>query len=77
MTPPLLSSDIHQSMADTAFYCSSANFKQTPKRPRGGIARKFLQGQVTCNLNHSSDSHHPAWARCTTWEGRMSFVSSA
>ncbi len=37
---------------------------------RGADAAKFLQGQLTCNLNYLSDAHASLGARCTQ-KGRM------
>ena len=37
---------------------------------RGSDAGKFLQGQLTCNINYLSDSHSSLGARCNV-KGRM------
>lgn len=55
-------------MADTAFYCTLSH--EGVLAVRGPDANKFLQGQVTCNLNYLSDSHSSLGARCTP-KGRM------
>lgn len=55
-------------MADTAFYCILSH--EGILAARGPDANKFLQGQVTCNLNYLSDSHSSLGARCTP-KGRM------
>ena len=55
-------------MADTAFYCILSH--EGILAVRGPDANKFLQGQVTCNLNYLSDSHSSLGARCTP-KGRM------
>ncbi len=55
-------------MADTAFYCTLSH--EGILAVRGPDASKFLQGQVTCNLNYLSDSHSSLGARCTP-KGRM------
>jgi folate-binding protein YgfZ len=55
-------------MADTAFYCILSH--EGILAVRGPDAGKFLQGQVTCNLNYLSDSHSSLGARCTP-KGRM------
>ncbi|MBU0806580.1 MAG: folate-binding protein YgfZ [Gammaproteobacteria bacterium] len=55
-------------MADTAFYCILSH--EGILAVRGSDANKFLQGQVTCNLNYLSDSHSSLGARCTP-KGRM------
>ncbi|WP_339524945.1 CAF17-like 4Fe-4S cluster assembly/insertion protein YgfZ [Pseudomonas sp. EA_35y_Pfl2_R111] len=55
-------------MADTAFYCTLSH--EGILSVRGPDANKFLQGQVTCNLNYLSDSHSSLGARCTP-KGRM------
>ncbi|PTS82709.1 folate-binding protein YgfZ [Pseudomonas sp. HMWF032] len=55
-------------MADTAFYCTLSH--EGILAVRGPDANKFLQGQVTCNLNYLSDSHSSLGARCTP-KGRM------
>src|SRR3989344_4779805 len=55
-------------MADTAFYCILSH--EGILAVRGPDANKFLQGQVTCNLNYLSDSYSSLGARCTP-KGRM------
>ena len=55
-------------MADTAFYCILSH--EGILAVSGPDANKFLQGQVTCNLNYLSDSHSSLGARCTP-KGRM------
>ncbi len=55
-------------MADTAFYCPLNH--EGILAVRGPDAGKFLQGQVTCNLNYLSASHCSLGARCTP-KGRM------
>lgn len=55
-------------MADTAFFCTLSH--EGILAVRGPDANKFLQGQVTCNLNYLNDSHSSLGARCTP-KGRM------
>ena len=55
-------------MADTAFYCTLSH--EGILAVRGPDANKFLQGQVTCNLNYLSASQSSLGARCTP-KGRM------
>jgi folate-binding protein YgfZ len=55
-------------MADTAFYCLLSH--EGVLAVRGVDANKFLQGQVTCNLNYLSAEHSSLGARCTP-KGRM------
>lgn len=55
-------------MADTAYFCTLSH--EGILAVRGPDANKFLQGQVTCNLNYLSDSHSSLGARCTP-KGRM------
>lgn len=55
-------------MADTAFYCTLSH--EGILALRGPDANKFLQGQVTCNLNYLSESQCSLGARCTP-KGRM------
>jgi len=55
-------------MADTAFYCTLSH--EGILAVRGPDANKFLQGQITCNLNYLSDSQCSLGARCTP-KGRM------
>ncbi|AZD06866.1 Folate-dependent protein for Fe/S cluster synthesis/repair in oxidative stress [Pseudomonas chlororaphis] len=55
-------------MADSAFFCSLSH--EGVLAVRGPDASKFLQGQLTCNLNYLSDSQSSLGARCTQ-KGRM------
>jgi folate-binding protein YgfZ len=55
-------------MADSAFFCTLSH--EGVLAVRGPDASKFLQGQVTCNLNYLSDSNASLGARCTP-KGRM------
>jgi folate-binding protein YgfZ len=55
-------------MADSAFFCMLSH--EGVLAVRGPDASKFLQGQVTCNLNYLSDSNASLGARCTP-KGRM------
>ncbi|WP_095094134.1 folate-binding protein YgfZ [Pseudomonas sp. Irchel 3A5] len=55
-------------MADTAFYCPLSH--EGVLAVRGVDASKFLQGQLTCNLNYLSDAKATLGARCTQ-KGRM------
>ena len=55
-------------MADNAFYCPLSH--ESILAVRGPDANKFLQGQVTCNLNYLSETHASLGARCTP-KGRM------
>ncbi|QLL14836.1 CAF17-like 4Fe-4S cluster assembly/insertion protein YgfZ [Pseudomonas chlororaphis] len=55
-------------MADSAFFCSLSH--EGILAVRGPDASKFLQGQLTCNLNYLSDSQSSLGARCTQ-KGRM------
>lgn len=55
-------------MVDTAFYCTLSH--EGILAVRGPDANKFLQGQITCNLNYLNDSHSSLGARCTP-KGRM------
>ncbi|WP_397378519.1 YgfZ/GcvT domain-containing protein [Pseudomonas sp.] len=55
-------------MADNAFYCPLSH--ESILAVRGPDANKFLQGQVTCNLNYLNESHASLGARCTP-KGRM------
>ncbi|MFF7706863.1 YgfZ/GcvT domain-containing protein [Pseudomonas sp. NPDC007930] len=55
-------------MADSAFYCPLSH--EGVLAVRGSDARKFLQGQLTCNLNYLDDTHASLGARCTP-KGRM------
>jgi folate-binding protein YgfZ len=55
-------------MADSAFFCTLSH--EGVLAVRGADASKFLQGQLTCNLNNLSDSRASLGARCTQ-KGRM------
>ncbi|QXI39520.1 CAF17-like 4Fe-4S cluster assembly/insertion protein YgfZ [Pseudomonas xantholysinigenes] len=55
-------------MADSAFFCSLSH--EGILAVRGSDAGKFLQGQLTCNLNYLSDQHAGLGARCMV-KGRM------
>ncbi|AHL32742.1 aminomethyltransferase [Pseudomonas brassicacearum] len=55
-------------MADSAFFCTLSH--EGVLAVRGVDASKFLQGQLTCNLNYLSDSQASLGARCTQ-KGRM------
>ncbi|MGY2261242.1 CAF17-like 4Fe-4S cluster assembly/insertion protein YgfZ [Pseudomonas sp. SDO55104_S430] len=55
-------------MADSAFFCTLSH--EGVLAVRGADAAKFLQGQLTCNLNYLSDSQASLGARCTQ-KGRM------
>ncbi|NUT74697.1 folate-binding protein YgfZ [Pseudomonas sp. C1C7] len=55
-------------MADSAFFCTLSH--EGVLGVRGADAAKFLQGQLTCNLNYLSDSQASLGARCTQ-KGRM------
>lgn len=55
-------------MADTAFYCPLSH--EGVLAVRGVDASKFLQGQLTCNLDYLSDTKATLGARCTQ-KGRM------
>ncbi len=55
-------------MADSAFFCSLSH--EGVLAVRGADATKFLQGQLTCNLNYLSDTQASLGARCTQ-KGRM------
>jgi folate-binding protein YgfZ len=55
-------------MADTAFYCPLSH--EGVLAVRGVDAGKFLQGQLTCNLDYLSDAKATLGARCTQ-KGRM------
>jgi len=55
-------------MADSAFFCTLSH--EGVLAVRGVDAGKFLQGQLTCNLNYLSDSQSSLGARCTQ-KGRM------
>ena len=55
-------------MADSAFFCTLSH--EGVLAVRGVDAGKFLQGQLTCNLNYLSDTRASLGARCTQ-KGRM------
>ncbi|MFJ4142356.1 YgfZ/GcvT domain-containing protein [Pseudomonas sp. NPDC089734] len=55
-------------MAHSAFFCTLSH--EGVLAVRGVDASKFLQGQLTCNLNYLSDSKSSLGARCTQ-KGRM------
>ena len=55
-------------MADSAFFCILSH--EGILAVRGSDASKFLQGQLTCNLNYLSDTQASLGARCTQ-KGRM------
>jgi len=55
-------------MADSAFFCTLSH--EGVLAVRGVDASKFLQGQLTCNLNYLSDDRASLGARCTQ-KGRM------
>ncbi|OLF55616.1 YgfZ/GcvT domain-containing protein [Pseudomonas chlororaphis] len=55
-------------MADSAFFCPLSH--EGVLAVRGPDASKFLQGQLTCNLNYLSPTQSSLGARCTQ-KGRM------
>jgi folate-binding protein YgfZ len=55
-------------MADSAFFCTLSH--EGVLAVRGADASKFLQGQLTCNLDYLSDTRASLGARCTQ-KGRM------
>ncbi|MDD2057728.1 folate-binding protein YgfZ [Pseudomonas sp. GD03860] len=55
-------------MADSAFFCTLSH--EGVLAVRGSDAGKFLQGQLTCNLNYLNDSTSSLGARCMV-KGRM------
>ncbi|GAB3385064.1 YgfZ/GcvT domain-containing protein [Azotobacter armeniacus] len=55
-------------MADTACFCALVH--EGVLAVRGPDADKFLQGQLTCNLNYLKDGSSSLGARCTP-KGRM------
>ncbi|MFZ4964312.1 folate-binding protein YgfZ [Pseudomonas gingeri] len=55
-------------MADSAFFCTLSH--EGVLAVRGSDASKFLQGQLTCNLNYLSETRASLGARCTQ-KGRM------
>ncbi|WP_248742831.1 MULTISPECIES: YgfZ/GcvT domain-containing protein [unclassified Pseudomonas] len=55
-------------MADSAFFCTLSH--EGVLAVRGADAGKFLQGQLTCNINYLSNDRASLGARCTQ-KGRM------
>ncbi|MEQ7921364.1 folate-binding protein YgfZ [Xanthomonas sp. WHRI 1810A] len=55
-------------MADSAFFCTLSH--EGVLAVRGVDAGKFLQGQLTCNIDYLSDAKATLGARCTQ-KGRM------
>ncbi|MBD9484834.1 folate-binding protein YgfZ [Pseudomonas sp. PDM14] len=55
-------------MADSAFFCTLTH--ESLLAVRGADAAKFLQGQLTCNLNYLNEGTSSLGARCTP-KGRM------
>ncbi|MDH0303493.1 MULTISPECIES: folate-binding protein YgfZ [unclassified Pseudomonas] len=55
-------------MADTAFFCPLSH--EGILAVRGSDAGKFLQGQLTCNINYLDEEHASLGARCMV-KGRM------
>jgi folate-binding protein YgfZ len=55
-------------MTDTGFFCVLSH--EGVLAVRGPDASKFLQGQLTCNLNYLDAEHSSLGARCTP-KGRM------
>ncbi|MHA6492828.1 CAF17-like 4Fe-4S cluster assembly/insertion protein YgfZ [Pseudomonas borbori] len=55
-------------MADTAFFCPLSH--EGVLAAHGSDASKFLQGQLTCNLNYLNENTASLGARCTP-KGRM------
>jgi folate-binding protein YgfZ len=55
-------------MADSAFFCTLTH--EGVLAVRGSDAGKFLQGQLTCNINYLNEHHASLGARCTQ-KGRM------
>ncbi|WP_268797662.1 CAF17-like 4Fe-4S cluster assembly/insertion protein YgfZ [Pseudomonas huanghezhanensis] len=55
-------------MADSAFFCILSH--EGVLAVRGADAGKFLQGQLTCNINYLSEAKATLGARCTQ-KGRM------
>ncbi|MEZ1315907.1 folate-binding protein YgfZ [Pseudomonas fluorescens] len=55
-------------MADSAFFCTLSH--EGVLAVRGVDAAKYLQGQLTCNLNYLSETRASLGARCTQ-KGRM------
>lgn len=59
---------LRRPMADSAFFCVLSH--EGVVAVRGSDASKFLQGQLTCNLNYLDQDHASLGARCTQ-KGRM------
>jgi len=55
-------------MADSAFFCALSH--EGVLAVRGSDAGKFLQGQLTCNINYLNEHYASLGARCTQ-KGRM------
>ncbi len=55
-------------MADSAFFCVLSH--EGVLAVRGSDAGKFLQGQLTCNINYLNEHYASLGARCTQ-KGRM------
>jgi folate-binding protein YgfZ len=55
-------------MADSAFFCVLSH--EGVLAVRGSDAGKFLQGQLTCNINYLTEHYASLGARCTQ-KGRM------
>lgn len=55
-------------MSDSAFFCTLSH--EALLAVRGPDAGKFLQGQITCNVDYLSDARASLGARCTP-KGRM------
>jgi folate-binding protein YgfZ len=55
-------------MTDTAYYCHLSH--ESLLAVRGPDAAKFLQGQITCNLDYLNEQRSSLGARCTA-KGRM------
>lgn len=66
MSPRLFT--LRYPMADSAFFCTLSH--EGVLAVRGVDAAKYLQGQLTCNLNYLSDTRASLGARCTQ-KGRM------
>ena len=59
---------LRRPMADSAFFCTLSH--EGVLAVIGNDASKFLQGQLTCNLNYLSETRSSLGARCTQ-KGRM------
>ena len=68
MTPLTFIQRLFIPMADSAFFSTLSH--EGVLAVRGSDASKFLQGQLTCNLNYLSDVSSSLGARCTP-KGRM------